>query len=105
MKDTLKVGDYLYIGWGATMRGYNFYQVVKIDKSKVYLAQPQVQSNGNQEGETWISGPATDTTVIEHAKFIRGKLKICTPDFKVKDNYWNTFSACEINKKFHYYGD
>lgn len=105
MKENLKVGDYLYLGWGSTMRGYYFYQVVKIDKSKVYLAVPKVESTGNQEGQIWIAEPSVDNKIVHHAKFIRGKLKLCTPDFKLENKYWNTLSECSVGTKFHYYGD
>ena len=103
MKDTLKVGDFLYFGYGATMRGYRFYQVVKIEKSKVYLTSPVVDSTGNQEGEIWVSGLSQSDVVVQKAKFIKGKLKMCDEDFKVKDSYWNTLKGCEVNQKFYYY--
>lgn len=105
MQLTLKPGDFLYLGYGATMRGYKFYQVLKIDKSKVYLTEPLIEANGNQEGEIWVAGPAKDSEIIQHAKFIRGKLKLCSPEFKVENNYWNTLHQCEAGKKFYYYGD
>lgn len=104
---TIKKGDFLVLPWGATMRGYHFYEVVSVDKSKICLTTPQVERNGDgQEGQVWISGAAPTPAITTYAKIIKGKIKLCSDqNFKVSSSYWNTLQATKENEKFHYYGD
>lgn len=109
-KQNVKVGDYLKATYGCTMHRVNYYQVVSIDKSIVSLAAPQTgfDATGYDAGYAYITGPATDLTVVQQAKFTAKGLKLVKNNdgkLVVGNHYWDYMKPAAIGEKEYTYGD
>jgi|GEM_PF-2856875 len=106
-KENLLVGDLLVNHGGATMRWNNLLQVTQVTGNKVYFTTPLASSNGNQEGDNWITGLAVSNVVTHKAKFHNGRLVYCgkMSDNGFKAHYWSFLHRTTIGEKHCYYGD
>ena len=103
----IKQNDLFVNVWGCTMRKCDFYQVISVDKSKVYLRTPEFEDNsGGYDGHKWITGLSSGATYkVFKAKVIRGVLKLCDENFKVQHGSWVELKKTEIGKRENVYSD
>lgn len=115
-KENTQVGDTIAIHWGCTMSGFDFYQVLEISGSRVKLGHPLSQSEGNQEGYTWITGKNPNPEHTMNAKFTPSGLIVChkpgSVDWRGKSNEWLTSKSSwtrlrhqPIGKREYFHGD
>jgi hypothetical protein len=102
-------GDLFVCSSGATMRRNEFFQIIAVKGSRVFLCAPEtaLESDGWDSGREWISSRCKGAHgKLSYAKIVRGRLKLCHDDsFKVKDHYWDYLKPTEIGKKESFYGD
>lgn len=117
-KADLGVGDYLVQTYGCTMHRASYYQVERIEGSRVYLCAPLTEftATGYDAGHLKLAGAGTDQTIVKHGKFTTGGLKECFPpgskdwqgrdtSWKAKDHHWDYFRPAKVGDSEYTYGD
>ena len=112
-KENTKVGDFLMSTYGCTMHRASYWQVYRIQNTKVWLvpAESEMNATGYDAGHLKLVGPCAVVTgkELRPAKITsRGiKLAVINADgkFIAGDHYWDYLKKVEIGHSEYTYGD
>lgn len=112
-KENTKVGDFLMSTYGATMHRAAYWQVYRIQNTKVWLVPTawELNATGYDAGHKKLVGPLPvgPNTELRPAKITLKGIKLATQNadgkFIAGNHYWDYLKKVEIGHSEYTYGD
>lgn len=110
-KQDIKPGQLLISTYGCTMRRANYWQVVDVIGTKVFLGKPKTsfKETSHDAGYAILIGPSENPEPIQRAKITAKGVKLCTErnnnPWRVDDHYWSYLHLAKAGDREYTYGD